>query len=155
LGVIINQIDREKADRYYGYGKYSAYGYGKKYSYSSGYSSKQGVIDLHCHLLPGIDDGPETLESALQLARHAVASGIRISVVTPHMHAGRYENRAASIRQAAADFQAVLDQERIALRIQAAAEVRLDHEILAGSARAGSISWPVARRAGDAAGTTP
>ena len=40
LGVIINQIDREKADRYYGYGKYSAYGYGKKYSYSSGYSSK-------------------------------------------------------------------------------------------------------------------
>lgn len=41
LGVIINQIDREKADRYYGYGKYSAYGYGKKYSYSSGYSSRQ------------------------------------------------------------------------------------------------------------------
>lgn len=39
LGVIINQIDREKADRYYGYGKYSAYGYGKRYSYSSGYSS--------------------------------------------------------------------------------------------------------------------
>lgn len=39
LGVVINQIDREKADRYYGYGKYSAYGYGKKYSYSSGYSS--------------------------------------------------------------------------------------------------------------------
>jgi len=89
------------------------------------------VIDLHCHLLPGIDDGPETLESALQLARHAVASGIRQSVVTPHMHAGRYENRAVSIRQAAAEFQSVLDQERIALRIQAAAEVRLDHEILA------------------------
>lgn len=43
LGIVINQIDREKADRYYGYGKYSAYGYGKKYgyTYSSGYSSKQ------------------------------------------------------------------------------------------------------------------
>jgi capsular exopolysaccharide synthesis family protein len=41
LGVIINQIDREKADRYYGYGKYSAYGYGKSNSYSSGYSSKR------------------------------------------------------------------------------------------------------------------
>lgn len=40
LGVVINQLDREKADRYYGYGKYSA-GYGKKYSYSSGYSSRQ------------------------------------------------------------------------------------------------------------------
>ena len=41
LGVVINQIDREKADRYYGYGKYSAYGYGKRYSYRSGYSSKR------------------------------------------------------------------------------------------------------------------
>jgi len=41
LGIVINQIDREKADRYYGYGKYSAYGYGKRYSYSSGYSSKR------------------------------------------------------------------------------------------------------------------
>lgn len=41
LGVVINQMDREKADRYYGYGKYSAYGYGKKYGgYGGGYSSK-------------------------------------------------------------------------------------------------------------------
>lgn len=41
LGVVINQMDRERADRYYGYGKYSAYGYGKKYGgYGSGYSSK-------------------------------------------------------------------------------------------------------------------
>ena len=41
LGIVINQIDREKADRYYGYGKYSAYGYGKRDSYSSGYSSNR------------------------------------------------------------------------------------------------------------------
>ena len=41
LGVVINQIDREKAERYYGYGKYSAYGYGKKYGgYGRVYSSK-------------------------------------------------------------------------------------------------------------------
>jgi succinoglycan biosynthesis transport protein ExoP len=41
LGVVVNQMDREKADRYYGYGKYSAYGYGKKYGgYGGGYSSK-------------------------------------------------------------------------------------------------------------------
>jgi len=41
LGIVINQIDRERADRYYGYGKYSAYGYGKGRGYSSGYSSKR------------------------------------------------------------------------------------------------------------------
>ena len=88
------------------------------------------MIDLHCHLLPGIDDGPEDLNTSLQLARHAVAAGIRISMVTPHMHAGRYENRAASIRSAAQEFQAALDAEGIALRIHAAAEVRLDHDVL-------------------------
>lgn len=88
------------------------------------------MIDLHCHLLPGIDDGPENLASALELARHAVAAGIRVSVVTPHMHAGRYENCAGSIRQAAQEFQQTLDAEGVALKILSAAEVRLDHEIL-------------------------
>ena len=88
------------------------------------------MIDLHCHLLPGIDDGPEDLASALRLARHAVSAGIRISVVTPHMHFGRYDNRAATIRDAAQMFQQVLDAENIPLRIMSAAEVRLDHEIL-------------------------
>ena len=88
------------------------------------------MIDLHCHLLPGIDDGPDELATALRLARHAVSSGIRISVVTPHMHSGRYENRAANIRDAAQKFQITLDAEDIPLQIMSAAEVRLDHDIL-------------------------
>lgn len=88
------------------------------------------MIDLHCHLLPGIDDGPEDLATALCLARHAVAAGIRTSVVTPHMHPGRYDNRAANIRTAAQEFQRTLDAEGIDLQIRCAAEVRLDHEIL-------------------------
>lgn len=88
------------------------------------------MIDLHCHLLPGIDDGPEDLATALCLARHAVAAGIRTSVVTPHMHPGRYDNRDANIRTAAQEFQRTLDAEGIALQILCAAEVRLDHEIL-------------------------
>lgn len=88
------------------------------------------MIDLHCHLLPGIDDGPEDLATALRLARHAVAAGVRTSVVTPHMHPGRYANRAANIRAAAANFQQSLDAEGIALEILCSAEVRLDHEIL-------------------------
>lgn len=88
------------------------------------------MIDLHCHLLPGIDDGPEDLATALCLARHAVASGIHTSVVTPHMHPGRYNNRGANIRTAAEEFQQTLNAEGIALHILCAAEVRLDHEIL-------------------------
>jgi protein-tyrosine phosphatase len=46
------------------------------------------MIDLHCHLLPGIDDGPKDLESALNLCRHAVENGIKYAVTTPPHHPG-------------------------------------------------------------------
>jgi protein-tyrosine phosphatase len=43
------------------------------------------VIDLHCHVLPGIDDGPETLADSLELCRAAVAAGTKTIVATPHV----------------------------------------------------------------------
>ncbi|MFN8108421.1 MAG: CpsB/CapC family capsule biosynthesis tyrosine phosphatase [Thermoleophilia bacterium] len=43
------------------------------------------VFDLHCHLLPGIDDGPDTLAGSLAMARAAVADGITTVTCTPHM----------------------------------------------------------------------
>jgi protein-tyrosine phosphatase len=55
------------------------------------------VIDLHCHVLPGIDDGPETIEGSLSLARVAGAAGTRTLVATPHVSV-RYPNDAAAIR---------------------------------------------------------
>ena len=58
------------------------------------------MIDLHCHLLPGIDDGPATLAEALALARQAVANGITEARVTPHVHVGRWDNELAGIRAA-------------------------------------------------------
>jgi len=88
------------------------------------------MIDLHCHLLPGIDDGPDTLEQALELARIAVANGITHSVVTPHIHPGRYENDAASIQQNLADYRAALVAEGIPLKLGFAGEVRLGAEVL-------------------------
>jgi protein-tyrosine phosphatase len=44
------------------------------------------MLDLHCHLLPGVDDGPRTLEESLALARFSVADGITHIVATPHCH---------------------------------------------------------------------
>jgi protein-tyrosine phosphatase len=87
------------------------------------------MIDLHCHLLPGIDDGPESLEDALAMARSAHASGIRAAVLTPHLHLGRYENTLASIRTAASAFANELEQAGIPLRIGYAAEVRICAEL--------------------------
>jgi protein-tyrosine phosphatase len=88
------------------------------------------VIDLHCHLLPGIDDGPETLDEALEMARVAVANGITESHVTPHLHPGRWENDRAKIEAAVAAYRAALAGAGIALEVGYAAEVRLDYDIL-------------------------
>src|SRR2546426_8768457 len=42
------------------------------------------MVDIHCHLLPGIDDGPATLDEALKMAEAAIAGGITHVVATPH-----------------------------------------------------------------------
>ena len=88
------------------------------------------VIDLHCHLLPGIDDGPETLAEALEMARIAVANGIEAAHVTPHLHPGRWDNDRPKIAAAVESYRAALAQAGISLEIGFAAEVRLDYEIL-------------------------
>lgn len=88
------------------------------------------MIDLHCHLLPGIDDGPDTMEQALELARLAVSNGITHSVVTPHIHPGRYENDASSIVQSLAEFRSAIEEAAIPLQLGFAGEVRLGPEII-------------------------
>ena len=89
------------------------------------------MIDVHCHLLPDIDDGPKTLDAAIALAQRAVANGIVRSIVTPHILPGRYDNTLASIRAAAMRFRAELAARDIALEIGYAAEVRIGTEVIA------------------------
>jgi len=89
------------------------------------------MIDIHCHLLPGIDDGPDTLPQALELARLAVANGITHSVVTPHIHAGRWDNCATIIKTLTLDFKHALLEADIPLQLGVAAEVRIGREITA------------------------
>jgi protein-tyrosine phosphatase len=45
------------------------------------------MIDLHCHILPGLDDGPDTWDQAVEMTQKAVADGIHTLVATPHIHA--------------------------------------------------------------------
>lgn len=88
------------------------------------------MIDLHNHLLPGIDDGAPDLETALQLARVAVADGITHLVCTPHIHPGRYDNDRSSIAQAHRRFSDGLAQAGIDLKVSWAAEVRFGMELM-------------------------
>ena len=88
------------------------------------------MIDLHCHYLPGIDDGAQTLEESLALARAAVADGITHAVMTPHVHVGVFENRAPGIEQAVARLRDALTQHDIPLQISAGGEVRIGPELI-------------------------
>ncbi len=87
------------------------------------------MIDLHCHLLHGIDDGAGTIEQGLELARAAVEDGITHAVATPHIHAGRYDNNADSIASVYKVFRQALQREHIPLHLDYAAEVRLSAEL--------------------------
>jgi len=88
------------------------------------------MIDLHNHLLPGIDDGPADLPTALDMARLAVANGISHVVCTPHIHIGRYDNDSKSIAATCSRFNAALQEAGIDLKVAAAAEVRFCGELM-------------------------
>jgi len=95
------------------------------------------MIDLHSHILPGIDDGPGALEGSLAFARAAVEAGITEIVATPHV-SWRYANTAASIGADVAELRGLLAAHAIALQLHAGAEVAMTQvgEIDAGELRA-------------------
>lgn len=96
------------------------------------------MLDLHCHILPGIDDGAPDLATALQMARMAVDDGIHTIICTPHIYPGMYDNDAVGIRTAIQALQRVLDAEGIILRLLEGADVHLQPDLVA-SIRGGRI----------------
>jgi len=96
------------------------------------------MIDLHSHILPGIDDGAKNLGISLEMARLAVADGIHTMACTPHIYPGLYMNSAQGIALARDALQAELDAQGIALRLVIGADVHLVPNLLAGL-RAGHI----------------
>lgn len=88
------------------------------------------MIDIHSHLLAGIDDGAQHLSEAVALCRYAVNNGITHSVITPHIHPGRYENTSHTIEQAFNRLQSALKEAAIPLKISFSAEVRISVEMM-------------------------
>ena len=97
------------------------------------------MIDLHCHLLPGIDDGAPDRAVALAMARMAAADGIRTVACTPHIYPGLYENDRAGIRAAVEAFRGELASEGIALQITTGADTHLTPDLVEGL-RSGRIA---------------
>jgi protein-tyrosine phosphatase len=88
------------------------------------------MIDLHCHFLPGIDDGPETMAEALDLARMAVGDGITHSVLTSHVHPERWPNTSHNLKHAVKEFSAALAAANIPLEVSMGGEARLCPELI-------------------------
>jgi protein-tyrosine phosphatase len=82
------------------------------------------VIDLHCHVLPGIDDGPATIEGSVALARAAAADGVRTLVATPHV-SPRYPNEPEWIARGVDELNERLASEGVALEVLPGAELAM------------------------------
>lgn len=88
------------------------------------------IIDLHSHLLPGVDDGAQNEADTLALAREAVQEGVEHSVITPHHLNGQYVNPAASVVEKTEQLQALYDAHGIALKVYPGQEIRLTEAFL-------------------------
>lgn len=88
------------------------------------------MIDIHSHLLPGIDDGSENLNVSLQMARDAVADGVTHALMTPHHMNGRYVNHASDVIKLTVDFQTELNNANIPLTVFPSQEVRINGGLL-------------------------
>src|SRR5712691_436170 len=80
------------------------------------------MIDIHLHILPGVDDGPEMMQEALALARALVQEGIHTAIATPHYNDEFPQRSAAEIRERVNDMQQELDHHNIQLRLFAGHE---------------------------------
>ena len=88
------------------------------------------MIDIHCHILPGIDDGAQTIEDSVQMAKEAVREGITTIIATPHHKNRQYDNEKTSILEKTAHLNKHLSNEGIPLTILPGQEVRIYGEII-------------------------
>jgi protein-tyrosine phosphatase len=88
------------------------------------------LIDLHCHLLPGIDDGSKNLAMSLEMARLACADGITTVVCTPHILPTVYENTGPEIKASVTMLQQELLKEGIPLDLLSGADVHIVPDLL-------------------------
>ena len=88
------------------------------------------MLDLHCHILPGVDDGPKDWEMSLEMAKAAVDEGITHILATPHHMNRHWINSKSEVLMLVNELQQRIDNENIPLTIFPGQEVRLHGEIL-------------------------
>lgn len=87
------------------------------------------MVDLHCHLLPGIDDGSKSMKISLRLAREATENGVTHALLTPHHMNGRYVNHKQDVIQRTKEFQKQINAHNIPLTVFPGQEVRINGQL--------------------------
>ena len=88
------------------------------------------MIDLHCHILPNMDDGPSSWETSLNMCRQASEDGIKTIVATPHTLNGIYENHPPAIEEKVKTLNQKLKENNIPLEILPGSEVHLSADLI-------------------------
>ena len=97
------------------------------------------MYDIHCHILPGIDDGPEKMEESLAMARMSVADGIRAIVATPHAARVAEKGGKDALEQRISTFNQELRAQAIELNVLMGVEYLLSKELLQEAQKGAAI----------------
>ncbi|MBP1993432.1 tyrosine-protein phosphatase [Paenibacillus eucommiae] len=88
------------------------------------------MIDIHSHILPGLDDGARSLNESIEMARQAVQQGIHKVIATPHHANGMYQNELLLVRQSVLSLNTELQQQGIPLEVYTGQEIRMYRDLL-------------------------
>ncbi|HEY0244728.1 MAG TPA: CpsB/CapC family capsule biosynthesis tyrosine phosphatase, partial [Mucilaginibacter sp.] len=89
------------------------------------------MVDMHSHVLPGIDDGAQTPQESIALIKRMMDLGIKKIIATPHVMADYFKNTPETIAAALAILKAELEKEKIDIAIETAAEHYFDETFAA------------------------
>lgn len=85
--------------------------------------------DIHCHIVPGIDDGARNVAESVEMARQAVADGTTTLIATPHQLGGNRHVTVAAIQQGVANLRTQLEAAGVAVTVLPGADVRIEPEL--------------------------
>lgn len=90
----------------------------------------ENLLDMHCHILPGVDDGPEEIEESLKMLRAETEQGVHKIILTPHYRMGMFETSRERIKESFSRLQRAAEKSRIDVQLFLGCEFHRRSEIL-------------------------
>jgi len=88
------------------------------------------IVDMHCHLLPGVDDGPATMDAATEMAKQFVSDGTQAVFVTPHAYTRHFHTERQTVIDATKQLENRLAELHIPLQLRTGMEIHMHASLL-------------------------